>query len=260
MKPLRREQLLALTGTLVLGLLAWRYLLVEASGMDAMSAMQGMAEAPGGSGAPELGYLFVMWSVMMVAMMLPSALPAILLFARLQDGRRARGGGAAAGLVTMLFVTGYLIAWTVYSVVAAAAQWGLQAALLLSPDMASVSPHLSGALLLAAGAYQLTPFKDRCIRHCRSPLSFLTGHWREGPRGAVHMGVHHGAYCVGCCWALMALLFVLGVMNLFGVLALAALVLLEKAMPHGTWVTPGVGAVLLGAGAWMLAAPLLQGS
>lgn len=282
MRAIRREQVLALAGTVVLCLLAWRYLVVEAAGMSEMAAMtgvEGMERTGERPGPAELGYLFTMWSVMMVAMMLPSALPTILLFTKLQQGRRERsaagepggrrpdgggrvgGGGPGGGLpgaATLLFVGGYLIAWSAYSGVAAITQWALQAALLVSPAMVSVSSELSGGLLLLAGAYQLTPMKERCVRHCRSPLSFLTSHWREGAGGAVRMGIHHGAYCVGCCWALMALLFVLGVMNLFWVLALAALVLLEKAVPRQTWITPGVGLTLMAAGVWVLADPPLR--
>lgn len=266
---LRRERLLALAGTVVLCLLAWRYLVAEAAGMSATDAMSGMEgiEGMAGMGAPsrspgaaELGYLFVMWSVMMVAMMLPSALPTILLFTKLQENRRAQSPGRALAGGTFVFVFGYLLAWTGYSAAAATTQWLLQRALLVSPMMVSVSGALSGGLLVAAGIYQLTPIKDRCIMHCRSPLSFLTSHWQEGVGGALRMGFHHGGYCVGCCWALMALLFVLGVMNLFWVLALAALVLVEKSAPRGTWLTPGVGVVLIAAGACVLVgAPVPSG-
>ncbi len=268
----RREQLVALAGTIVLAALAWRHLIGVAAAMGDMAApagaagdmpdlsgmagmvMPGMGEArPAPAGWGLAGSLFVMWAIMMVAMMLPSALPTILLFARLQEERAKRPGARVPGVPTSLFVLGYLIVWTAYSALAAAAQWGLQRALLVSPAMTSASVGLSGGLLLVAGAYQLTPLKERCVRHCRSPLSFLTLHWREGAPGAVRMGLHHGAYCVGCCWALMTLLFVLGVMNLFWVLALAAIVLAEKVLPRRIRATPAVGLVLMGAGIWMIA-------
>lgn len=241
---LRREQLLPLAGTVVLALLAWRYLAVEAAGMGSMPD-----PAPG---TATFGYLLIMWSVMMAAMMLPTVLPTISLFARLQGERRRRSERGLPEIATALFVLGYLVAWSAYSVLAATAQDVLQATSLLSAGMVSASTTLTGALLLLAGAYQLTPLKDRCVRHCRSPLSFLTSHWREGAGGALRMGFHHGLYCVGCCWALMALLFALGVMNLFWVLALAALVLVEKAAPRMSWITPVVGMSLLGGGLWVL--------
>lgn len=262
MTALGRERLLALAGTVILCLLAWRYLYVEAAGMsavDMMSGMEGMELAAQTPGVTELGHLFVMWSVMMLAMMLPSALPTILLFAKLQENRRGRSSGGAPAVAALLFVLGYLLAWTGYSAAAATTQWLLQRALLVSPMMVSASGVLSGSLLLLAGIYQLTPIKDRCISHCRSPLSFLTSHWREGLAGAVRMGIHHGGYCVGCCWALMALLFVLGVMNLFWVLVLAALVLIEKTAPRRSWVTPAVGGTLMAAGAWVLGGAWLRG-
>ena len=257
------ERRLALGGTLVLCALAWLYLVGQASGMASMDGMSDMSmpgmsmPAVAASAPTRYGSLFAMWSVMMVAMMLPSALPTILLFDRIGRGRRERSAGFAAstrGAVgTWIFVLGYLTVWTAYSGLAAGAQVGLQSALLVSPMMVSVSSRLSGALLLLAGAYQLTPLKDACISHCRSPLSFISTHWREGKGGAIRMGLRHGSYCVGCCWALMALLFVLGVMNLVWVLALAILVLLEKSLP-GVWVTRGTGIVLLTAGVAVLLA------
>lgn len=210
-----------------------------------MAEMSAMMDVGGMDAAWTLGewvYLCVMWSIMMVAMMLPSAAPTILLVARMP-----RGAG-----VTAVFVTGYLVAWTVYGVVAATAQWALHGTLLVSDAMVSVSPLLSGGLLVGAGVFQFTPLKARCITHCRSPLSFLTSHWRQGPGGAFRMGLHHGTYCVGCCWALMALLFVLGVMNLIWVTGLAVLVLLEKILPAGKWVTWGGGVALVGWGAIVL--------
>ena len=256
-----RERALALGGILVLCALAWTYLVVQTSGMASMASMTSMSEV-GGMDAPwaftEWGYLCVMWSVMMVAMMLPSLAPTILLVARLDEVRRSKqepAPGATRRRVTPAFVAGYLVAWAAYSIVAATVQWGLHGTLVVSDAMVSVSPILSGALLVAAGAFQFTPLKDLCITHCRSPLSFLTGHWREGIGGALRMGFHHGSYCVGCCWALMGLLFVLGVMNLIWITGLAVLVLLEKTLPAGRWVTWSAGAALLGWGFFVLLEP-----
>ena len=230
------------------------------SGMTDMSGMagDGTAEIAGGAGMDsrwtltEWAYLCVMWSIMMVAMMLPSALPAILLVDRAAESRRVRNADGATRSTTPLFVAGYLASWTAYSAVAATVQWALHGALLVSDAMTSASPVLSGSLLIGAGLFQLTPLKDRCVTHCRSPLSFLMSQWREGASGAFRMGLRHGSYCVACCWALMALLFVLGVMNLIWVTALAAIVLLEKSLPAGRWMTGTVGVALIAWGVVVL--------
>ena len=256
------RRVLPLGATAALCLLAWAYLVAEAADMGGMSA-RGIMDAGGMASSwtlAEVGYLWVMWSIMMVAMMLPAAAPTVLLVARL--GRERRGRAAAAGsgstwdTMTPAFVTGYLLTWTAYSVVAASTQWVLHGTLLVSDMMVSASPFLSGGLLVGAGLFQFTPLKDRCIAHCRSPLSFLTSHWREGTVGALRMGLRHGTYCVGCCWALMALLFVLGVMNLLWVTGLAVLVLLEKTLPGGRWVTRTGGVALLVWGAIVLGGAL----
>ena len=154
--------------------------------------------------------LFLMWSVMMVAMMLPSAAPTILLVL----AAHRRSGGTGSVLASVCFLIGYLAIWTGFSGVAALTQWGLHRAALLSAEMRTSGPVLGGILLIAAGIYQWLPIKYACLSHCRSPLGFLTSHWKEGLAGSFEMGARHGAYCVGCCWALMALLFVAGVMNL----------------------------------------------
>ena len=250
-----RERALVVGGLLVLCGLAWLYLLDQARGMGAMGA-SGASEA---WGLRELGSLAVMWSVMMAAMMLPSATPTVLLVDRMSRTRRQRKGAGRAGpralmpLATIAFVLGYLLLWALYSLFAAAAQWLLHDALLVTPMMVGVSPLLSGTLLVVAGLYQLTPLKEACLARCRSPLSFVSTRWREGSAGALLMGMRHGTYCVGCCWALMTLLFVLGVMNLLWVLALAVLVMAEKTLPRARWVTRATSAALLGWGAWVLA-------
>lgn len=245
---LPREKGPVMAGIVVVTVAAWLYLL------DGAQTMGGMARA---WTATDLGYLLVMWSVMMAAMMLPSATPTILLFDRAARAKRSRKAGAGEDMQrvvrrTMGFVGGYLLVWVLYSGCAAVTQWLLHRLVLLSNTMVSVSPLLTGGLLLVAGVYQLTPLKKACLSQCRSPLQFLTGHWREGTIGALQMGIRHGAYCVGCCWALMALLFVLGVMNLFWVLALATIVLVEKTFPASAWTRRGVGLVLLLWGSWVL--------
>lgn len=186
-----------------------------------MTGMQGV-------GALDWLALFAMWTVMMVAMMLPSAAPVILIVLKAYRARGGPGARAVAGL----FVGGYLLAWTCFSALAATAQVALRRAALLNADMASHSTALVAAILVLVGAYQWLPIKTACLSHCRSPLDFLMRHWREGPGGAINMGARHGLYCVGCCGALMALLFVVGVMNYMWIAALAAFALLEKLAPR----------------------------
>lgn len=197
------------------------------------------------------GFLAAMWLVMMIGMMLPSASPMILIVARI--GRaRTPGGGPAVG--TGAFALGYLLAWTGFSLVAAAAQVGLQEGVVSGHDMAIRSAPIAGGVLIAAGLYQWTPLKSICLAKCRSPVGFLFSHWRPGALGAMRMGLSHGLFCLGCCWLLMALLFVAGVMALPWVAALAALVLLEKLAPKGEWVARAGGVAMLGAGIYLVAA------
>ena len=173
----------------------------------------------------------------------------ILLHLRVSRERRARTG---APLASGLFILGYVAVWAAFSALATAAQWALDQATLLSPMMAARSSALAGALLIAAGLYQLTPLKYACLRHCRSPLDFVMTQWREGRAGALAMGLRHGAYCVGCCWVLMLLLFVGGVMNLVWIAALAAIVLFEKLLPGGIWVARVTGVALIAWGSAVL--------
>jgi len=189
-------------------------------------------------------FTFAMWTVMMVGMMAPSAAPMLLLFAAARAGRSNRG----LPLKTLAFALGYIAVWASFSVGATAAQWGLHQAAMLSAVMASSSGRVSGAILMAAGAYQLTPWKSKCLTHCRSPLGFLMADWRDGTGGAFRMGFRHGAYCLGCCWALMCVLFVVGVMNLVWVAALTGFVLIEKTGPAGAIVArvAGAGMIVVG--------------
>lgn len=232
----RSDRPVAAAGLVLLTGLAWLELFHLARGMPPA------AEAVG---------LFAMWAVMMVAMMLPSAAPMILLFESIERHRRER---AAAAAPTAAFVAGYLLVWVGFSALAALVQVALHQAALLSPAMASTTPFLGGALLLTAGLWQWFPLKQTCLHHCRSPFHFLQHEWREGTAGAVRMGVAHGLYCLGCCWALMALLFVGGVMNLLWVAGIAGLVLVEKVARAGPWVGQVAGLALAGWGIWMLAA------
>lgn len=247
----RRDRLAVLISLAALTTLSWIYLLRLDASMASMD-MTDMAGMPcmhmDMPGRDPRGLLlgFVMWSVMMVGMMLPGAAPMILLFAAVQ--RRARPHPFP---VIVVFVFGYVAVWTVFSAGAAGLQAGLQSLRMLTADRLA-SGTLAGAVLVAAGLYQWTALKERCLAHCQSPLAFMTRHWRPGTAGALRMGVMHGAYCLGCCWALMVLLFVGGVMNLLWVAALAALVLLEKILPGGRLFARIAGIVLIAWGAALL--------
>lgn len=187
---------------------------------------------------------FAMWSVMMVGMMTGSAAPMLLFFARAQAKRQASGGS----LRVLLFGLGYLAIWAGFSVVATFSQWALQRASLLSETLAVSSPRVAAAIVIIAGLYQLTPFKGACLSHCRSPLGFLMTRWRDGASGAFRMGASHGLFCLGCCWALMVVLFAVGVMNLAWVAALTVLVLIEKLTPAGLVLSRLSGVAMLGFG------------
>lgn len=243
---LRRPRLLI--GAALAGLvgLSWLYLADVARDMAAMDPAMTMPPM----GAGDLVLLLVMWWVMMVGMMLPSAAPMILSFASINQRRRQRG---QPYVPTALFTAGYLAAWGGFSVAATLAQWGLERLALLAPmAMKTTSPLLAGSLLVAAGLYQLTPLKQVCLSHCRSPFDFLLNRWRDGPGGAWRMGWSHGLYCLGCCWVLMALLFVVGAMDLLWVAGFAGLVLVEKLMPAGLWIARVSGVALAAWGVWVL--------
>lgn len=233
-----RDRAIVLGGIVGLTALAWLDLWRRAGGMVMDT---GLPPHTAWSVA-DLGAAAVMWGVMMIAMMLPSAVPMLLLFSSVQRKRRAQG---AAVVPTGLFAAGYLLIWLAWSGLAAALQWALQGLLLLSPHLITTSTLLGAGFVLMAGLYQFTPWKDACLVQCQSPLAFLLTKWREGPRGTLRMGLHHGAYCVGCCWALMALLFVGGVMDLLWVAGLAVFVLLEKAVARGPWISRVSGVALI---------------
>jgi predicted metal-binding membrane protein len=243
---LRRERLIIGGCLAAMVLIAWTYLLHSKATMADMD-MPGMVMPWGAMGVL---LLFVMWAVMMVAMMVPSAAPMILAFLTVNHRRET----TAQPLVPVgIFLFGYLAVWTAYSAVATLAQWGLHKAALLSPTMAATSPVLSGGLLLAAGVFQWTPLKRACLKGCRSPLSFLVSEWRDGTAGAFVMGLRHGSYCLGCCWILMALLFVAGVMNLLWVAVIALFVMAEKILVRGELLGHVTGVALVTAGIVLMA-------
>ena len=251
--PERRAVWFAIAGVTVV---AWLYLWHVAAEME--ESMSGMADMVMPRAEPwgvvEIALTFAMWAVMMVGMMLPGAAPTIALFAFLD--RRRRSTGAASGSTIGAFGAGYLAVWAGFSVAATLTQWGLDSALLLTMAQASANTLFAGALLFTAGVYQLTPLKHACLTQCRSPLAFLMMHWRDGQVGAFRMGARHGAWCLGCCGALMLLLFVGGVMNLVWVAALAVVTMAEKLVPKGEWLARGIGVILVMAAAWTVLWPL----
>jgi predicted metal-binding membrane protein len=250
---LRHDRAVVLGSLALVVALAWAWLLLGA-GIDMeemdMGGGQMMLMLPEWSLAYGL-VVFAMWAVMMVAMMLPSAAPVTLLVANIVRKRAAAGGTFGTG--TALFVLGYLAVWTGFAALATLLQWGLDEAGLLSDTMALADHVAAGIVLILAGVYQWTPLKDACLRHCRSPLDFLLFQWREGRLGALTSGIGHGAYCLGCCWMLMALLFVGGIMNLLWIAAVALLVLIEKTLPRGAWMGRAIGGLLVIWGAVTLA-------
>ena len=216
----------------MLAALGW-WFLWRGGGMEPMAGMAGMQ--------PGFGALLLMWFVMMAAMMLPSAIPAVLLYARV---RAARSDAKVAA--SWLFLLGYILAWLGFSIIAALVTT------FLDQHMAVGNRYVEAALLIAAGAYQLSPFKNACLSQCGSPAQFISRHWRAGSWGAVRLGLLHGLYCIGCCWMLMALLFVGGVMNMAWVIALAVLVAAEKLTPLGQWLARLSGVALIAWGLLLL--------
>ena len=258
----RREQMLIGLGLAVITGLAWYYVLIGAgTGMStiAMTTWQFPPPRPATMmvGDWNAGYwltMLLMWWVMMIAMMIPSAAPMILLYARVFRHGQARGQIAASLVPTGAFAAGYLACWLGFSMLATALQYALeQAALVHGMWMWSTSRWLTAGLFVAAGLFQLTPVKAACLEHCRAPAAFLSRHWRPGRLGAFRLGLVHGAYCLGCCWALMLLLFAAGIMNLVWIAGIAILVLLEKLAPFGANLAPLSAALLIGAGLYVAA-------
>ncbi len=229
--PLNRDRIILLAGSAVITAVAWIYMVRMAAG----HSHAGM----------DAGALFVMWAVMMVAMMLPSTLPFVFVFRAEQVHRQARHAPMTS---VGFFVAGYFAVWIVFSAACAVLQQVLRQQSMLS----AASPVFAGAVLVAAGVYQWTPMKNACLRHCRSPLTFLLSDWREGAAGAFRMGAGHGLFCVGCCWMLMLLPFAAGIMNLLWMAGITVLLLLEKAAPGGEMTARVCGALLALAGAYVM--------
>jgi predicted metal-binding membrane protein len=259
---LRRDRWVIGGAIAMLAALAWGYVLWLARDMDMGGMdMTSFRMIPAGIGimlpasepwrAIEFAYVFVMWAVMMVGMMAPSAAPMILMYASVGRRGKAQGKPFAA---TGWFAAGYLFAWSGFSLAATVLQWAIERAALLDSRMA-IDSNLVGALvLIAAGVYQWTPLKNVCLAACQSPFQFLMRHggFRSDALGCLRLGLRHGGFCVGCCWVLMALLFVGGVMNVLWIALLSLLVLLEKLTPAGRWIARAAGLACVAAGAGLL--------
>jgi predicted metal-binding membrane protein len=244
---IRRDRLIVGIGLAVLTVVSWIYLVNMAGGIR---TAVGDAEMPemAAWGVAQFLALFVMWTVMMVGMMVPSAAPMMLLVLGVYRHR----GDNEARISGMAFIAGYLLAWVGFSLIAAGSQFSLHHASMLSAEMATRSTLVAGPILLAAGIYQWLPVKGACLSHCRLPLATLASEWREGARGAFVMGIRHGLFCVGCCWMLMALLVVVGVMNLIWVAIIAGFVLIEKLTAKGPLFGRVGGVLLVVWGAYVL--------
>jgi predicted metal-binding membrane protein len=272
---LRRDRIITLAGLVILCAMAWLYI-VKGAGLgmsarqmttlaffpheqvqDVMQGMPGMQVDAGRSawGFATWALMIGMWWIMMIAMMTPSAAPTILLYARVHRSALARRQLRDEVAPIGAFAVGYLLIWLAFSVGVTALHYALERAGLVSTmTMGSRSRWLSGAVLIAAGLYQLSPLKNICLAQCRAPAAFLARYWRPDAPGALRLGARHGAYCVGCCWMLMVLLFVGGVMNLVWIASLAIVVLIEKVLPRGQWVGRGAGVALAGWGVATLVA------
>jgi predicted metal-binding membrane protein len=253
---LPRERIIILSALLVLSALAWALVAWRALSMSAPSstnAMDGAMPAPAGLTMGMSATLFLaIWIAMMVAMMFPSAAPMVLMFNAIAVGKRQRG---QAYTPTWIFVAGYLLVWTLAGVAAYLAALGLDALAAQSMFLMDNASRIGGALLVLAGIYQLTPLKNVCLSACRTPTQFLMTSWRDGPGGAVRMGFSHGAYCLGCCWLLFAILFPLGMMNIAALALLTALIFAEKVLPVGRQVSVIAGIALIAYGALVIVSP-----
>ncbi len=245
---LQKDRFIVFSGLVMITVFCWIYMIHMAMNVTG-TGMNMTQPCLMNWGIGDIVHLFVMWTVMMAAMMLPAAAPMIMMFVTVNG---QQGKTRPPLIPTWLFVLGYFSVWTAYSGLATLAQWGLHLSALLTHHMVITSPFLGGSLLLVAGVFQWTPFRDACMSKCRSPLGFIMTEWREGPAGAMIMGLKAGLYCVGCCWLLMILSFVLGVMNMIWMAALTAFMLLEK-VTDDQWISRTAGLILVAWGLWVVA-------
>ncbi len=235
------------------GIAAWGFLIASENAMDTMRGDGLAGRLMLYMMAPEVGSSYIaaaalMWLAMMLAMMMPAAAPVTTVFMRMGGERSALGVGHAAS-----FVVGYFVAWIGFGIVAAIFQRSLHSAGLFETHMLNLQALLAGAILVGAGLYQLTPLKDVCLAHCRTPMGFLLGHWRDGRWGALRMGTEHGMYCLGCCWALMLLMFAGGMMSVIVMALISVFILLERLLPDGPWVTKLPGLAMIAGGIYLIA-------
>ena len=237
----KRDRVIILTALLLITLLSWLYIIYLYNQMVYMDMSALFFAMPM---TPEWTYidfilLFLMWLVMMVAMMTPSVTPLVLTFATINRQRKQQDHPFVNAAY---LIAGYFLVWAVFSLAATALQWSLQQVALLNPDMKTTSKILGSVILITTGIFQFTPLKQTCLRHCRTPLDFVLRHWKEGKGGALKMGIENGFYCLGCCWMIMILLFVTGIMNLLWVAIIAAFVLVEKLLLQIKWIPYTAGA------------------
>ena len=250
---LKRDQLFIFLGIFILVIFSWIYLFYSSLTMPAEtseSIIQDMVMPQVNNwNIHDVLALFVMWSVMMMAMMLPSATPMILIFSTVNKKRFEQGNGFVP---TWIFLSGYILVWIGFSIIATITQWLLHYFALLSSDLKLIDPVVSGIILIAAGAYQFTSIKNVCLKNCQTPLGFIMGNWRYGKRGALIMGLKHGLYCVGCCWVLMSLLFLAGIMNILWIALIAVFILIEKIVRRDRYVSYAAGFALMMLGSWLI--------
>jgi predicted metal-binding membrane protein len=241
---LSKHEKIIIAALIAVSVIAWVVTIQHSTGMSSHSSME--MEMPMNmehtSSILEASLFLVMWTVMMIAMMFPAVVPMVVIFSTVQNKRKAGNKGF---IPTWVFVAGYLVVWASFGVLAYLADLLIRHLGMSFPGLQSYTPLISGVVLVAAGIYQLTPLKNVCLTHCRSPLHFITHKWREGYLGSLIMGVDHGAYCLGCCWGLMVVLFVMGLMNLAWMGILALVIFVEKISKHGVLISRLVGGVLI---------------
>ena len=241
---LKKDRLIVISGLFVICILAWFYIIYlyrQMEVMDMNALFFAMPMTPSWT-VLDFVLLFLMWFVMMIAMMTPSVAPLILLFTKVNRQRREQ---QSPFVNTSYLLTGYFVVWGGFSLIATLLQWLLQQVSWLNPDMIITNKIVGSVILVAAGVFQFTPLKQTCLSFCKSPLEFIVKHWKEGKKGAIKMGIKNGAYCVGCCWVLMVLLFVSGVMNILWVAVIALFVLIEKVSAKSKWISFAAGSLLI---------------
>jgi predicted metal-binding membrane protein len=248
---LKIDRLVVMGGLFCITLLSWLYIIYlynQMVYMDMSALFFAMPMSPVWT-LNDFILLFLMWIVMMIAMMTPSVSPLILIFAKVNRERRQQ---ERPYVNTAYLLAGYFLIWTAFSLVATALQWLLQQVSMLNPEMKTTNKILGSVILIVTGIFQFTPLKQTCLTYCRTPLNFILNHWKDGKQGALKMGIANGIYCVGCCWMLMALLFVAGIMNLLWIAIIAVFVMVEKLYAHVKWLPYAAGAVLIVYGIFLL--------